>query len=251
MKILRQILDDIRHGENIDLYVAAPLAIVVAILGIFGVTSPELIGSITLIILSLLATSLLANRNAVKKLTQKLSQTSESFFFKELSESNFEVDFENAKDLWLVGVSLNVIVRLHYSLIERKLRAGHSIKALVVHPEGSAIEMAEMRAYGRPSIERTKGDIENTLRDLCDLRRITSGKLEIRTIQYPLGHGVIARDPNTATGIIYIQNYPFKTEGGSRPKFVLYARDGYWYDLFKKELSNLWENSVDWDCGEK
>jgi len=248
MKIFRQILDDIRHGENIDLYVAAPLAIIVAVLGIFGITSPELIGSITLVILSLLATSLLANRYAVKELSRKLSQTSESLFFKELSDSNFEADFENAKDLWLVGVSLNVIVRLHYSLIERKLRAGHTIKALVVHPEGSAIEMAEMRAYGRPSIERTKGEILNTLRDLCDLRRITSGKIEIRTIQHPLGHGVVAKDPDTATGIIYIQNYPFKTEGGSRPKFVLNARDGYWYDFFKKELNNLWENGVDWNC---
>jgi len=251
MKLLRQVWEDIRHGENIDLYVAAPLAIAIAILGIFGITSSQLISSITLVILGLLATSLLTSRHSVKELSQKLTQTTGSIFFKELAESNFETDFESAADLWLVGVSLTTIIKIHYSLIEKKLRAGHSIKALLVHPDGPAVEMAEMRAYGRPNVERTRNEIRNALQDLCDLGQVAPGRLEIRTIQHPLGHGVIAKDPETASGIIYIQNYPFKTEGGSRPKFVLRAKDGFWYDFFKRELYNLWENGSEWSCKTK
>lgn len=251
MKLLRQIWDDIRHGENIDLYVAAPLAIFIAILGIFGITSPQLISSITLVILGLLATSLLTSRHSVKELSQKLTQTSDTIFFKDLAESNFEADFESATDLWLVGVSLTTIVRVHYSLIEKKLRAGYTIKALLVHPDGPAVEMAEIRAYGRPGVDRARNEIRNTLQDLCDLSQVAPGRLEIRTIQHPLGHGVIAKDPETASGIIYIQNYPFKTEGGARPKFVLRAKDGYWYDFYKKELHNLWETGSEWRCETK
>jgi len=251
MEILRRVWEDIRRGENVDLYVAAPLAIVVAILGMLGITSSQLISSITLVILGLLATSLLTSRHAVKELSQKLTQTANTIFFKELAESNFESDFENATDLWLVGVSLTTIIRIHYSLIERKLRAGHTIKALLVHPEGPAVEMAEMRAYGRPNVERARNEIRNALQDLCDLGQVAPGRLEIRTIQHPLGHGVIAKDPETASGVIYIQNYPFKTEGGSRPKFVLRARDGFWYDFFKRELYNLWENGSQWSCEAK
>jgi len=250
MESIKRIWDDIRRGENIDLYVAVPLALAIAILGIFGKTSPELIASITLLILSLLATSLLANRHAVKELSKKLSETSETFFFRELSETAFESDFEKATDLWLVGVSLTTVVRVHYSLIEKKLRAGSSVKALLVHPEGAAIEMAETRVYGRTNFERAKGEIRNTLHDLCDLQQSTKGKIEIRTIQNPLGHGVIAMNPETASGIIYIQNYPFKTEGGSRPKYILRAKDGQWYDFFRKELYNLWEHGVEWRCSE-
>lgn len=97
-------------------------------------------------------------------------------------------------------------------------------------------------------MERAKGEIRNTLQYLCDLRHSTNGKLEIRTIQNPLGHGLVAKDPETASGILYIQNYPFKTEGGSRPKFILRAKDGYWYDFFKKELHNLWEYGIEWEC---
>lgn len=248
MKQLHRVWEDIQHGENVDLYVAVPLAILIAILGIFGITSPQLVSSITLIILGLLASSLLANRHAVQELSQRLVQTSETIFFKDLADTNVEPDFESADDLWLVGVSLTTIIRIHYSIMERKLRAGQTIKALLVHPDGPAIEMAEIRAYGQPNIERARDEVRNALEDLCALKRVAPSKLEIRTIQHPLGHGVIAGDLETASGKIYIQNYPFKTEGGSRPKFVLQPKDGFWYDFFKEELHNLWEYGIEWQC---
>jgi hypothetical protein len=251
MKLLRQAWDDIRRGENIDLYVAAPLAIVIGLLGIFGVTSPQLISSVTLVILALLATSLLKSQHAVKELSQKLMQTPDTIFFRDLAESNYDADFQSATDLWLVGVSLTTIIRTKYALIESKLRAGHTIKALLVHPDGPAVEMAQMRAYAPANKQRASDEIRNALQDLCNLRQVAPGKLEIRTIQHPLGHGVIAKDPETATGVIYIQNYPFKTEGGSRPKFVLHARDGFWYEFFKKELQNLWKSGKKWPVKQK
>ena len=251
MKKLRRVWDNIRNGENIDLYVAVPLAILIAILGIFGITSPQLIASMTLVILGLLATSLLTNRQAVKELSHKLSQSSNTVFHTDFSESNLERDFEEASELWLVGVSLTTTVRTRYSLIEKKLRAGHQIKALLVHPDSPAVEMSEDRAYGRPNTERASNDIRNTLQDLCDLSQTVPGRLEIRTIHHLIGHGVIAKDPETASGTIYIENYPFKTEGGSRPKFVMGARDGSWYDFFKEELYNLWDSAMEWDCQTK
>lgn len=250
MKLFRQAWDEIRRGENLDLYVAAPLAILIAALGALGITSPQLVSSLTLVILGLLATSLLTSRHAVKELSEKLTQSADTIFLKELVDSEFEADFEAATDLWLVGVSLTTIVRSHYSIIERKLRAGCTIKALLIHPDGPAVDMSEMRAYAPPNVERARSDIRNSLQDLCELSQSTSGTLEIRTIQHPLGHGVFAKDPGTASGVIYVQNYPFKTQGGSRPKFVLRAKDGFWYDLFKEELHNLWRSGIEWQCKE-
>lgn len=248
MKLLRQIWDDIRRGENIDLYVAVPLAIGIAVISVMGVTSAkDLIAPITLVILSLLATSLVGNRHALKELSQKLTETADTFFLKDLP-ATFETDFERATELWIVGVSLTTIIRIHYSLIERKLRNGHVVKALLVHPEGAAVEMAEMRAYGHSTVERARNEVLNSLQDLCHLREVAPDKLEIRTIQNPLSHGIIAVDPENASGTIYIQTYPFRTEGGSRPKFVLRAKDGYWYDFFKMELRNLWDNGTEWQC---
>lgn len=248
MKLLRQAWDDIRHGENIDLYVAVPLAILVAICGLVGITSPQLISSMTLVILGLLASSLLANRHAVKELSRKLTQTSDTIFLKDFTETNIERDFEGATELWLMGVSLTTTVRNHYSAIDKKLRTGHQIKALLVHPDSSAVEMSENRAFGKQNVDRARDEIRNTLQDLCDLSQAGPGKLEIRTIHHLVSHGVIAKNPETASGAIYIENYPFKTEGGSRPKFVIGARDGFWYDFFKKELYNLWNSGEEWNC---
>ena len=98
MELLQRVWEDIRHGENIDLYVAAPLAVVIAVLEILGITSSQLISSITLVILGLLATSLLASRHSVKELSQKLTQTVDTIFFKDFAESDFESDFESATD---------------------------------------------------------------------------------------------------------------------------------------------------------
>ncbi len=119
-----------------------------------------------------------------------------------------------------------------------------------MHPDGPAVEMAEMRAYGRPNVERARNEIRNTLLDLCELGKDARREMQIRTVQHPLGHGVIAKDPGTALGVMYVQNYPFNTEGGSRPKLVLKASDGFWYEFYKQEMYNLWSLGVEWSCTE-
>lgn len=108
--------------------------------------------------------------------------------------------------------------------------------------------MSEMRAYTKGNVERASNEIQNSLQDFCELRQIAPKKIEIRTIHHPLGHGVVATDPDTPLGALYISNYPFKTKGGSLPRFVLRPKDGRWYDLYRQELKNLWDNSSEWSC---
>lgn len=44
--------------------------------------------------------------------------------------------------------------------------------------------------------------------------------------------------------------YPYKVPGGSKPKIVLQAKDGRWYEFFREEIRILWENGTDWQCVE-
>ena len=145
-------------------------------------------------------------------------------------------------------MTLSRTIKSHYSEIKRKLERGDVIKVLLVHPEGPAIEVAETRVFDRPDLEWTRMNIRGALRDLCHLQSAAPNKLEIRTIQNPLGFGAIAVNPDSSSGILYLEHYPFKTEGGSKPKFVLRAKDGRWYDFFKSELRTLWENGTEWKC---
>jgi len=245
MKIFQRIWNDIQRGGNIDLYLTVVVAIGLVVLNLVGVASQTLVAPLTLAVLGLLAISNLGNRYKIEELIEKLSQTSHTVFIEEFPP-NFKSDIEGATELWLVGVSLTQITRKYHSTVEQMLRSGHRVKVLVIHPKGSAIEMAESRAYGQPNVERARHEILGTLDDYCQLRSISPDQLEIRTIQTPLGHSLIAVNPNSSSGIFYIANYPFKTPGGSKPKFVLRTKDGNWFDFFKEEFHALWESGTEW-----
>jgi hypothetical protein len=250
MQVFKRAWDDIRKGDNIDLYIAVPLAVVLAVLNLFGLTPTNLISPVTLVILGLLATALLGTRHAVKELSNKLTQTADTFFLDEYP-STLKTDFESATELWMVGISLTTPIRTYYSTLESKLRKGHLVRVLLVDPDNTAVEMSELRAYVWTNVDRGRSEIRNSLQDLCNLKKIATDKLQIRTIRYPVGFGMFGMNPDTISGILYLKYYPFRTTGGAKPKIVLRARDGQWYELFRSELHNLWDNGTEWVCEER
>lgn len=132
MPFLQRIWSEIKKGENFDLYLTVIAAITLASLNIFGI-GQSLTAPITLAVLALLAISLLGSRHQNEDLVQKLSQTAESLFVEEFPPS-LKSDFLSAKELWLVGIALTTPANVYYSVMEEKLRKGHSIKILVLHP---------------------------------------------------------------------------------------------------------------------
>lgn len=246
MQVFQKIWKDIRQGENIDLYLSVITAFSIIILGLLGVNTSTLLAPLTLTVLGLLAISMLVNRERVEELSHKIGKPLEPFFLRELPQS-FPGEFEAAKEVWLIGISYSRTIKTHYSLIERKLKVGHAIKVLLIHPEGSSLEIAAQRMYKPTSTEQKQAEILNSLQSLCQLRTVTPGKLEIRTIKHALGFGIRAINPEAKSGIIYIEHYPYKYDS-AEPKFVLRARDGYWYDQFKQDAMRLWDNGVEWEC---
>ena len=74
MKMLQRIWEDIRQGENIDLYVTATIAIVLTALNIVGLAPQSWIAPISLAVLGLLAIATLGNRYKMEQVIQKLTQ---------------------------------------------------------------------------------------------------------------------------------------------------------------------------------
>lgn len=85
---------------------------------------------------------------------------------------------------------------LNYATLEQKLRQGHRLRVLIVHPEGPGVEMAVSGNYIRKEVSVTSSRIRDNLQLLCDQPR---GRMKIRTIQTPLFYGVIATNPYVAT----------------------------------------------------
>lgn len=247
MKILQRVWNEIWQGENIDLYITIFVAIVLAVLNLVGPTLQSHLAPVTLAVLALLAVTSLGNRYRIDKLLGNQSRPLDGFYQEEYPES-YKEDFESAKELWLVGVSLHRTIQNNYSWIEQKLQQGHRFRILLVHPEGPGIELAIQRNYVRREVEPKRHDITYTLQLLCDLQSIPQGELAIRTIQYPVAYGVTAVDPDSAAGVLYIEHYCFRLSSEAMPKFVLRASDGRWYGFFRDEIRALWDAGTEWSC---
>ncbi len=249
MRFLEKIWDDIRHGENIDHYTTIVAAFALVVLGILGVAPPELIAALTLGVLGLLALSNLVNRHRLEELSEKVARSSQGFFLEEFPP-DLKDTFQSAKEVWLIGVTLSRFLKNNYGPLEEKIRKGHAVKVLLVHPAGAPLAMAANRYYAEinRNVETRSADIHHSLQLLCGLRKIAPKKVEIRTIQSPLTFGAICANPDSASGALYLEHYSYRTMADAQPKFVLHASDGYWYDLFNAEVHTLWNSGEAWKC---
>jgi hypothetical protein len=247
MKRLTTIWNDLRRGQNIDLLLTIIVSFILLLLGIFGVTAPELVSSLTLAVLGLIAISSLESRYQVEELALKLGQIPESIFLKEFP-SDLDMDIRNSKELWLIGVTLSRTIKTYYPVFEEKLKHGFQIMVILINPQGSALEMSVKPVYGNKSIEQRRAEVVVSLESLCDLKARYPDLLHIKISDNYIGHGVIGIDPNSTTGKLYVEMHPFKMPGGSQPKFVLESKDGEWFDFFKQETQTIWENCSEWIC---
>jgi len=244
MQLLQRIWQDIRQGENIDLYITVVVSIALSVLNVAGIASQFWIAPLNLGILALLAFAILGNRHRLEAILQRMTGT------EGLLVINFPDDMhsnlEKSRELLVLGVSLMHTLRLSYALFEEKLRRGDIIKTLLVNPDSPACEVAAMRSYQPTDVETQRAYIRASLGALCDLQEKTSGRLEIRVLDNPLAYGGLIVDPNTSRGIMYLWYYRFKTRVVNRPKLVLRPTDGYWYESYKEEVTSLWNNAVPW-----
>ncbi len=173
-------------------------------------------------------------------------------FFLEEFPSSFRDDISAAQEVWIVGVTLRGTIRDFGGIIENKLRKGDKFRVLIVDPDSLALDIVTARYYGPIStdVERVRLRIKDSLKSLCGLKQIAPDNIEIRTINNPLTFGGFCINPETESGVLYLEHFPFRTAPDSIPRFVLQASDKHWYEFFKKEVLMLWSAAEVWDCKE-
>ncbi len=245
MKLIRRIWNNIRRGENIDLYVTVVAALVLATLNILGKASQTWVTSLTLALLALIAISLLVNRDRL----ERIAQTTEGVLKREWPKDELLENIKEAKDILLIGVSLSRTVRNNLPLFDKKLQQDASIRILLVAPTSPAAGIAASRLPAGVNIERTQLDIESTLKSLCNLQN-KYPKLEIRTLNNPMTFGGNFLDASTSNGRIYLEYYSFKMSEENIPKLVFRPVDKYWYDYCSQQAELLWKNADNYSCRE-
>jgi hypothetical protein len=244
MYLLRRIWSDIRRGENIDLYITVVSALVLTVLNLLGFVSDVLLIPINAAMLGLIAIALLVNRSKLEWLVAKLEQQRSDVLLLGNYPPALEVDMQRANDLWLVGVSLNTTITRYYSVIERKLKDGCSIRALLINPD-SLSTITGARKYGPVDIELDRARIRASLKMLAELQKVAPGQLQVRLIDHQLSFGAFGCELNTLSGVLYIEYYGFKTRRENIRRMVLRREDSAWFESFKIEIQNLWESALE------
>jgi hypothetical protein len=247
MRVLRRIWGDIGRGENIDLYLLVGAVVALFLLDLFGVDVQSSLASATVAILGLLAVAMLVNRRRMEDLAQ-VSLGGERTILRDFP-SELASDLDRAREVWLTGIHPNTTFHTYSSTLEKKLRRGDSLRVLVVDPNGAACEMAAMRISVQMNADDIRARVTSFLNTLCELRNMAPDRLKIRTIDYLLEYGALVLDPDSASGVIYVRRYSFKSAGGAvKPKLVYHRKDGSWYDLICAEVRALWESGTPWEC---
>lgn len=257
-EFLERVWKDIKQRKNLELYLVLAAIITVFIADILGVQTTNALTEITLAVLAVLLYGMIDTRHAhedrkhelaaLGQSVNKIALSSQDFLDNKWS-SSLKLEMEHTDELWLVGVSLVRTVKTNYALLESKLKQGHLVKVIVVHPGGIGVEVAVSRNYGRRDVEQKCNDIYRTLNDLCDLQQKGAGRLEIRTTQHPLSYGAIVISPqSSAKGRIYVENYGYRVKSEGFPIFTLRPAHGEWYEFYRHELFFLWEDAIAWEC---
>ncbi len=194
---------DIKQRKNLELYLILAAIIVVFVADVLGVQTTDALVEITLAALAVLLYGMIDARHDGEDSNRELSEIGQAVnkltasnqdFLDNRWSSSLTQEMEDADELWLVGVSLLSTVKTNYDLLEKKLKQGHAVKVMLIHPEGIGLEIAVSRNYGRRDIEQKRNDINRTLSSLCDLQKQGAGQLEIRTTQHPLAYGGVVID---------------------------------------------------------
>ena len=246
-KFLNQIITDIKQWKNIEAYVFILLAIVIAIFDLFDIAKPNWITSITLVILAMLIYGRIEDRRLMDRLFQYLNSSGNITFLEKYPDS-FDDDIKKAKEVWIVGVTLNRTINSYYTLFRAKLRNGDKIRVLLVKPESAVSTMATKRDRREIFLGYYDQTIKASLEQFCALAKEPNADIQIRVSNVTYSFGYFAMDPSSSNGAIYMEHYGYKVEEGDVPKLVLRPDDGKWYEIFRKELFTLWADSENWEC---
>jgi hypothetical protein len=255
IRAIRRVTEDLSEGRNVELYFTIALAVVVGTFGAFNVLSADVVASVTLATLALLAYGSIGARHNVDQLNDRVTTLSidvrenalgrvraEDFFTTERPKST---ELESARTIGIIGSTLSRTVIEYAGVFERRLTSGASLCCATIDPKSGAASQAVLRSYGVTE----EGFYESRVKPTVDLLQILNslsgktGSVELRLLPYVPSFGIIAIDPAEAGGVIYVEIYRHKSLEENAMFKLERERDQRWYAYFLRQYTVLWESA--------
>jgi len=254
MKLFRIIWQDIQNRQNFDVYITIVLAIIVAILGTFGLASQSIISSAILATLGLLSFSVLANRRENEDLSKHLAKIREQnvsptdIFKRDYDRLELREVTRNARKVFFWGFSFTTSVPMLGDYILTGVQDGLEARFLLVEPSSNSARMAVFGAS-----KEAESDFDMSIKgSLVRLSRFqkssTVGKLEVRVVDYFPPYRIIAIDPHLPTGRMIVRmTSPTRYRDGAPVFELTRAKDEKWFDYFATQFEYIWANANEYD----
>lgn len=247
-RLFKRLVQDVKAGENIDVYIIFLLSLVLAVLGVVGVIQATILSAGILATLSILAYSTLAIRHTLIDFKENLNTfySGETVPFKSRRGNKpFRELIESTHTLWLYGQSLLSLWPPHADLLLEKVNKGGELRILVFNPESARLPIVAEQV--RRSPESLKSDILKTLMECKDFSHEWTGigRFEVRLTEGIPGYNMIICDPNQSNGELRVEFYGYHSNLNDRPHIELYAsRNRYWFDYYLGQYNELWESAT-------
>ena len=248
VKLLRRAWQDIRSGQNLDIYITGSIALVIAILGILGIANQTVISAAILATLVLVLGSLLIARNQNEEFRTVLSNIKDKasiadrFFTIGDDISEIQNLLRQSHKVYFWGTTLTTHIPILQEDIERGLDSGLEVKFLLIKPLSSALRMAAFRGKNLKE-EDLNNDLTRNLARLADIAtKSTSGKLEYRVIDYLAPYTMYAFDPHLPSGQIIGRLSTLRVPNAKRPIFKLTRQNDHeWFDFHVEQFEAAWQ----------
>jgi hypothetical protein len=234
LRWLQRIGTDIAAGKNIEVYVTALLAIILAVIGII-----DNVVSIEVQIAALLAGMAIL---VLRSIEARDKQIDLDGVLRDRQSFTALRDFiRGGKEMWVYGPSAITIMNSAAELELEILQRGGKLRVLVQDPqEEASVKVLHAQLDNRRS-HLLLTDIEQSVRVLESIRR-DHANVEYGFLPYTPGFSMIIIDPNGRNGRAVIEFFGFSNSLITERMHILIRREqsNYWFEYWAKQYEHMW-----------
>lgn len=251
---LAYLVQDIKHGENLEHYILIVLAMTVAVLTILGIASSAAIASATLTVLSLMIYDQVKLRRI---LSHKHSDTNihgiTQFYPNRESLIPLEkVLSESKSEIAIMGLQLGAIIHSYLPLLRQRASQGCRIRLLMMSPVSKEAkplpwvdEVGKVHTFISLS-QILQSNISHLTNWLAELPDEVKTKIEVRLYGTIPTASVLLIDKDSDSGVIKVEPVLHQFPPHNRPSFVVERHSSLvLYSHMVDSFNSLWEMSIE------
>jgi hypothetical protein len=236
---------DIKSGENTDLWILVIVSIIFTILGAIGIATTQVLSSIVLSLLAVLAISQIRSRQQIGSLRESTRASRTALLLQDFPGDYYLARSRATHSYFFAGLTMQRTLPTMRSDLERILSSGGKARILLPNPQNISLlgMIATARGKGETP-ERVASYIQHSLELSGDLTKL--GDLSIRTTDVLPRLGINALDIDQPDALLMIQIYEFQPTGEASPILTLTRSDIYWFSHFTRQIERLWADGTAW-----